>query len=150
MKLIIIGIIGLMIVSYLSGCTYSTDNPNTISNTTSVTQLIFNNSLYTTAPQDRYQLNRVSLEGDQLIFSVSYNGGCKNHTFLLISPTQFDSSLPPQTTLLLSHDSHQDPCEAYITEELTYDITPFQEKVSSGSIRIWIKGHNESFLYDWI
>ena len=63
-----------------------------------------------------------------LAVEVSYSGGCRNHEFLLLAPHTFqvlsDSVL---LEIALIHDANDDPCEAFLSEQLrlryqeTYD-----------------------------
>ncbi|GAB5535635.1 MAG: hypothetical protein Rubg2KO_18840 [Rubricoccaceae bacterium] len=57
------------------------------------------------------------LDGDVLRVSVSYSGGCEDHTFELAYWTA-----GPEPELWLTHDSNDDPCEAYITEALALRV----------------------------
>jgi len=77
---------------------------------------------------DFYWIEDVTIEADTLFFSVSYSGGCREHEFALVAWSYFMESYPVQAGLLLSHNSHGDPCEAHIFEEMEFDLTPLKEE----------------------
>jgi hypothetical protein len=77
---------------------------------------------------DQFSLNSFIIEGDDAIISVSYGGGCRDHYFsLYMSPASFMESDPVQANLFLRHMGNDDMCEAYITEELRFDLTPIAD-----------------------
>ncbi len=72
---------------------------------------------------DNYRFNSAEIDGDTLIISVSYSGGCEDHEFTLAWDGAWAKSNPPQATLNLYHESNDDPCEAFPTEELQFDLS---------------------------
>jgi len=57
-------------------------------------------------------------------------------------------SIPPQHFLRLVHDAHGDACEAYITSELRFDISPFKNLYSGlDRVAIRLEGMEELTLY---
>lgn len=130
------------------------DNPN--SDVSTPTDLIIvDENYYQEAPRDPNTINSVELEEDILKLSVSYGGGCKEHEFALIITNNFMESNPVQINVLLSHNANDDLCEAYLTEELLFDLTPLKEtwqqtyQQESGTIIIWLDGLEESIVYDF-
>lgn len=77
-------------------------------------------------PQDPAVIDEALIEGDLLKLKVSYSGGYETHDFALIFQGVFMESNPVQADLFLSHDAHDDPAEAWITEELQFDLTPLK------------------------
>ncbi len=76
---------------------------------------------------DPFVINEASISGNVLTLSVSYGGGCEDHDFLLyMSPPAFMESFPVQANLYLHHDGHADACDAYLTEELHFDLSPIR------------------------
>ena len=55
--------------------------------------------------------------GDSLFLTVSYSGGCEEHTFAL-GHAETESTVD----LWLTHDAHGDACEAYLTEALAVEV----------------------------
>ncbi len=72
---------------------------------------------------DPYTVNDVYMIGDALKLNVSYGGGCEEHKFALQAYNYFLESIPVQADILLSHDSNGDLCEAYLTEDMYFDLT---------------------------
>ena len=63
-----------------------------------------------------------SEKGVQL--KVGYAGGCKPHTLTLHAVEGLEKSEPPVGHLYLSHDAGGDNCEALISSDITFDLTP--------------------------
>lgn len=77
---------------------------------------------------DEFDLNSVQISDDILSLSASYGGGCRRHFFFLyMSPNAFMESEPVQVNLYLQHVANDDMCEAYITRELEFDLTPLSD-----------------------
>lgn len=72
---------------------------------------------------DPFILREVLIKGDSAIITVSYSGGCKQHTFEIIWGETYQKSYPPQTDFLLIHNGHDDSCEALITETISFRIS---------------------------
>jgi hypothetical protein len=72
--------------------------------------------------RDPFVLNEATLEGDELTVQVSYGGGCREHGFKLYMQPAFAESNPVRANLYLSHNDNDDPCDAWITEDLTFDV----------------------------
>ncbi len=73
-------------------------------------------------PNDAFSVDSLQIKDDYLELMVSYSGGCKSHIFqLTILPT-----MGPLNTLSLCHEANNDLCEAWITENITFDIKELQ------------------------
>ncbi len=77
-------------------------------------------------PRDPVSVDAAVVEEDALRLDVGYSGGCEAHDFRLCWDGSFLESNPVQVRLGLSHDSHGDACEAYITEPLSFDLGPLR------------------------
>jgi hypothetical protein len=77
-------------------------------------------------PNDYVLIQSAEIKNDNLILNVNYSGGCKTHIFKLIISTAIAKSNPPQTRMFLSHYGNSDFCEAYISEELVFDLTTYK------------------------
>lgn len=66
------------------------------------------------------------IEDDTLILTVSYGGGCETHDFTLVASAVFMESYPVQLGASLAHDANGDMCEAYLTAEYEFDLTPIK------------------------
>jgi hypothetical protein len=141
-QLVIVIIAVLLIVVGLSGCTNSFEN------------IIIDDNYYQNAPRDPFIFDSVKLKGDFFIFKVSYGGGCEEHEFVLIA-TSFMESYPVQVNIVLSHEDHDDPCDAWITEKMVFNLFPlkkaWQEQYNeeSGIIIMNLQGGEESLSYEF-
>lgn len=69
---------------------------------------------------------------DTLEVDVGYGGGCEEHVITACWDGTFMESDPVQARIILEHDANGDMCEAYISETLTFDLTPMREAYESG------------------
>ena len=94
---------------------------------------------------DPFALNSAEISGDILTVSVSFSGGCRNHVFVLTAARFFLESSPVQLPMVLTHEDHDDPCEAYPTENRRFDLTPIKERYrtaygqDSGMVRLLLR-----------
>ena len=79
------------------------------------------------APTDPITILDASLAGDTLTLSVEHGGGCVAHGYNSCWDGSFAESDPVQTWLSLSHEDNDDPCEAIVTRELVFDLTPMRD-----------------------
>lgn len=63
-------------------------------------------------------------EADTLVVAVGHSGGCETHSYSLCYQPAFGESDPVQADLVLIHDANGDACEAYLTTELRFDMSP--------------------------
>jgi len=102
-------------------------------------------------PYDSFDLDKVFIDGDSIRIDVSYSGGCEEHFFKLCWNEIFMESDPVQTNLELIHEGNKDGCEAYVSESLSFDLTPMKEEwqqaydSDSGTMIIHLKGRNVSY-----
>ena len=75
---------------------------------------------------DAYALNSATITDDLLNISASYSGGCKEHQFTLVVSEEFLESFPVQLHVSIAHDANNDKCEAYLTENYRFDLTPIK------------------------
>lgn len=97
---------------------------------------------------DPFDVGSVRIVGDVLIVEVRYGGGCAEHSFALLDTGIATKSIPPQHRLRLVHDAQGDTCEAYLTRELFFDISPLRKLYSAlDQVVILIEGIEGSTLY---
>ena len=77
---------------------------------------------------DPFDLNSATVTDNDLIISVSYSGGCRSHEFVLTTADSFQESSPVKLPMVLTHEDNDDPCEAYPTRLLRFDLTPIKER----------------------
>jgi hypothetical protein len=88
-------------------------------------------------------LGALTISGDTLSATLSYSGGCEDHDFTLCWPDgTFLESEPLQAHLEILHSGTPDPCEAYPTEVVDFDLAPLRAAytastgASSGTIEL--------------
>ena len=81
---------------------------------------------------DEYVINAATIEADTLHVNVSYTGGCETHEFTLVVAPFFLESFPVQQRMSLAHNANGDTCEAAITEDHQFDLTPIKEAYQKG------------------
>lgn len=83
------------------------------------------------AASDPYSILNAVIDGDMLRLTVRYSGGCNEHGFNLMGPLTIPAGDPTDVTLLLHHNAKGDACEALITRDLVFDLTPLKERWKS-------------------
>lgn len=105
------------------------------------------------APQDSVDIESVVVEGDALRVGLAYSGGCETHQFGLCWDGAFYLTNPAQIDVFVSHESHDDPCEAYPHEDLVFDLVPLRQEAQQGDetqhgeIAINLTGWDAPILY---
>jgi len=84
---------------------------------------------YDSLKNDPVQLHEAYIDGDCLHIKLSYSGGCRTHTVDLarILPECGTPPLPPPT-FEIRHNSNGDACEAYITKDYRFDLSPLKKE----------------------
>jgi len=75
---------------------------------------------------DAYQVLGASIEGDILTVGVAYPGGCKEHAFTYFTNGPVLKTNPPGADIIIRHDKNGEECEAFISQDLTIDLTPIR------------------------
>lgn len=75
-------------------------------------------------PRDAYTLGAVEAVGTTLRAEVTYGGGCRSHRMDLVGWGGWLESNPVQLNALITHDDGDDPCDAVVTEERVFDLSP--------------------------
>jgi hypothetical protein len=108
-----------------------------------------------TEPADAVVIGAAAVVGDALVVTVSYSGGCAVHDFQYCWTGEFLESFPVQVPTSISHDGHDDPCDAFPSEELTFDLLPLRAAYEAGygvgpaTIEINLDGWMGSIPYAW-
>ncbi|MEX2473344.1 MAG: hypothetical protein WEA34_14235 [Gemmatimonadota bacterium] len=84
-------------------------------------------------PRDAYTLGSVEADGTTLRAEVSYGGGCRPHRMDLVTYGGWLESEPVQINALITHDDGNDPCDAFLTEERIFDLSPLA--------RAWVEAY---------
>ncbi|MBD0403290.1 hypothetical protein [Flammeovirga sp. EKP202] len=102
---------------------------------------------YINAPSDYVAINSVVIEGNCLKVNFS-SSGCSGDSWevKLVDANVILESDPPQRNLRLSM-KNPEACEAYITKELSFDISAFQ--VGGNRVYLNIKDYEGDVLYEY-
>ena len=101
---------------------------------------------------DPFEINSAVIQDDTLKISVSYSGGCETHIFTLVSSDVFLESFPVQLMVSIAHNANDDSCEAYPTEDYSFDLTPIKTmyqkayQQDAGTIVIRLKNYTDGDL----
>jgi hypothetical protein len=79
-------------------------------------------------PRDPLVLHDYDLDGGVLSLDVEYGGGCETHEHALVAWGGWMESFPVQVNVLLTHEDHDDPCDALIRRTLRFDLGPLREE----------------------
>ena len=102
--------------------------------------IIVDKILFINAPDDEFDFANVQIINDSIYLTVRYGGGCGEVEFKLIDSEAIMESNPVQRNIRLSFKD-EDTCEAYLTAELSFDLTPIRV---TGANRVSIN------LTDWM
>ena len=97
------------------------------------------------AVSDPFELLDARVKGDALVVRVQYSGGGQ-HDFALVSTGAPTKSRPRQVSLELRHDSQGDLAKAMITEERTFDLTPYRD-LRNNVVHLRIRGVDDVLVY---
>ncbi|GJQ63438.1 MAG: hypothetical protein SCALA702_24910 [Melioribacteraceae bacterium] len=88
------------------------------------------NIIHTHHPtSDGYRINSVSQREGSLVLNVSYGGGCQYHNFRLMADEGILRTMPPGIRAFLFHNDNEDTCEAWITDDIVFDLNEVINKV---------------------
>lgn len=82
-------------------------------------------------------------EGFSII--VQYGGGCTDHDFTIFWNQLIAESFPPQATLTMTHDDHDDPCDAIVRDSL---FVPYAQLIEDVEVFDPIFIHINNFSND--
>ena len=80
------------------------------------------NRLNSINTSDSFTINSANKDGDILEVSVSYSGGCLQHSFEVIWDGIVYTDPPCYMNLIITHNSNNDTCEALITETISINL----------------------------
>jgi len=88
-------------------------------------------------PRDSYQIQGASIQGDHLMVNLAYGGGCRTHDVQGVAWGGWMESDPVQVRVFLSHDDFDDPCDAWLTVDLRFDLaslrSAYRESYGTGA-----------------
>jgi hypothetical protein len=135
----------------LLGCAYSKK----------ITDMNNENPIYSKAPKFAVLGNNTQgsspttiydakLNGNFLMLSIGYTGGCATHTFDLVGSEMISKSLPPIRSINLIHNANNEACKREMFDTLYFDITNLAYKKEAGSvIKLNLAGWKEQLIYTY-
>lgn len=105
-------------------------------------------------PADPVMIHSSAIRADSLELSVSYGGGCVDHSFSLLANAAWMESNPVQAGVQLAHDARGDGCKALVSRLLRFDLSPLKAayansyQTATGVIRLNVLG-STSVTYSW-
>lgn len=77
-------------------------------------------------PNDGFRIENAGVVGHNLQITLSYGGGCTTHDVKVVAWGGWMESFPVQVRLFISHEDFNDPCDAWITREFSFDLVPLK------------------------
>lgn len=134
----------LLLACAFTGCKdeYEPRPSNNCDDTAIVSEQQFEN-----ASRDPLTVNSLEIDDDCL--KINYTAsGCNGDDWVikLISDEVIMESLPPQRAVVFSFENDE-PCDALVTKETSFDISPL--RVSSNSVILRISNNDGRLLYEY-
>jgi len=138
----------IFIILTIFGCSNDDDNrnPNPSPNNCEL-ETVISAEQYDKAPSHQLVINNLEIEKNCLKIDFS-SGGCDGSTWeikLIDSEVVLESN-PPKRNLRLSLKS-KELCEAFITKEVTFDISKLQ--VEGNKVQLNITNSDKNILYEY-
>lgn len=115
----------------------------------------FDNASSAAWPNDPVTIEAAAISKDQLQLTVRFGGGCARHRIALLLGRAFMESFPVQIQARLSHDAGGDACDALITRQLAFDLSPLRQRYrnsygpGAATIIINLSGLTSSLRYSF-
>ena len=110
-------------------------------------EILVDKTLFANAPNDPFDFKDVEIIQNCLKLTIQYGGGCGDIELELIDSEIVMKSNPVQRNIRLSFKD-TDPCEAYITKEISFDLTSIQSS-EYNQIILNLTNWGESILYSY-
>ncbi len=110
--------------------------------------IILDNISYSTTLSDDFNITQASINGNCLSATVQYGGGCEDVDFSFMGSTEDFPVTLPATLKMKIVLVDNDQCEALVTENLEFDLTPLQD-ANHNNINLILEGWNDTFNYDF-
>lgn len=78
-------------------------------------------------PMASITISEAMVAGDELFLTVHHGGGCEKHRYGLCYAREWAESYPIQVGFTVLHDDGGDDCDAWLTESVSFDLTPFKD-----------------------
>ncbi len=131
-----------------AACSDDDDNSDDDGNASSCeSDTVVDSSLFVSAPDDIVTINMLEINEDCLTINFS-SSGCNGDTWevVLIDSDEVLESLPPQRNVRLSLNNDE-LCQAFITQELTFDISMLRTEGSE--VQLNFENSEDGILYQY-
>lgn len=91
---------------------------------------------------DPFIMKEFKINGDSAFLTISYSGGCNEHTFEIIWGEFYTKTYPPGTDIVVVHNAHGDACKALITETLSFNIGKLTGPVDYETVIVTVHSGN--------
>ncbi|MBL1279180.1 MAG: hypothetical protein COA33_002865 [Fluviicola sp.] len=99
---------------------------------------------------DDFDVHEVSINGNTLLLTISYSGGCADHKFEFIGNSVVMKSIPPIRSVRLIHDAAGDACESVVTRIIEVDLKNIAYTPTAGSeLILMLKGWDTKIKYTY-
>lgn len=100
---------------------------------------------------DSFELVSATIDSGAIDATVAFGGGCAEHTFRVCWDGSFMESFPVQVRLVLQHDGHHDPCDAYPSQHLRIPLGPigdaYTESYGAGDATVRVNFESAALDY---
>ena len=90
----------------------------------------------------------LSIKDSVLTFVVRYGGGCKEHSFELLSRNNYTKDTPPSLFLFLQHYHQEDLCKKILYDTLSFDVSNIKFP-DTKEVVLKLSNCSESILYKY-
>ena len=118
----------LFLISFLLhyGCTNQEEILQ--NNDACIKYIELNYSNYNSLKTDPLSFISAKIDGDCLVLTLQYGGGCKEHQIdLALIQSECGTPPLPPPTFEIRHNANDDVCKALITKEYSFDISGIRE-----------------------
>lgn len=140
------------VMIFFSGCQSEKSPVAANEDNSSKTEVVIVDAIDTSSlAADPFNLNAATLEGDELNLNVAYSGGCQEHLFRFVAERNFIAGDPVEAVFVLSHNANNDACEAWITNKLSFNLSPLKAyfrsvyQVNEGQILIKVTDTDKTY-----
>jgi len=120
------------------------------SSSTGCGDVIIIDTNYDTTTGDGFNLMNVTIAGNCLTASIQYGGGCGEELVsfeFLGSTAAFPLTIPATLETKIILDDNDD-CEALVTKEVDFDLTPLQDE-NLNNLNLTVEGWGETLEYSF-
>jgi len=123
------------------------DDSTTLINEACPNAVVVDSDSYASFPNDAALITSVAIDGDCLLISVQYGGGCEDLEYNVVGQGAVMQSSPVQRDIRFSF-SDTDNCEALVTMELMFALFPTRAD-GENEVILNLQGWSESLSYKY-